>query len=534
MIITDGGNDRRITALKIETQPLEDHQVKLRVEADPAQLEEAKRRAARRIAKNTKISGFRPGKAPYHIIERNVGEAVILEEAIELLVKDIYPKALEESGIDPYGPGQLEDISTEDQVTFEFVVPLRAEVTLGDYKDLREEYLLEPVQEEEVEGVVEHLRGQGAILEPVERPAQEGDQVQVIINAEFTDEEGQTKSLLKDMPFPAIIKAEDEQDKEEFPYLGFSRQISGMSAGEEKEFSYTYPEDASFEALRGKEATFHIKVDNVKSRELPEVDDDFAAAQGSFENADAMRSTIRERIEERQKGEFEQDYGENLLTRLVEEAEIKYPPQMLDDEIESILRDLEHRLSHQNMDMETYLKTRTMDMDALREELRPQAEQRLKRMLVLMELGRREDIQVSSDEVQSGTIQTIQSLYENLDAKQIRRQLNEDTIRNITSNVTADLLMKNTMNRLIAIGKGEGDQVEESREPEGQDELEAESSEPEAHAELSAEEEADLQIEPDARSERISGPAEPEKIDNGPDGLSEEEKTGQDETADKE
>jgi trigger factor len=464
--------------LKIETQPLEDHQVKLRVEAEPDQLDEAKRRAAKRIAKNTKIPGFRPGKAPYHIIERNVGEAVILEEAIELLVKDLYPKAIEEAGIEPYGPGQLEDITTEEQVAFEFIIPLRAEVDLGEYKDLREPYALETVGDEEVEGVVEHLRGQQAVLEPVERPAQKGDQVQVILNAEYQDEEGETKSLLKDMPYPAIIKTEDEADKEEFPYPGFNRRLIGMSPGEESEFTYTYPEDASFEALRDKETTFRVKVDNVKSRELPELDDDFASAQGSFENVEEMRTTIRERIEERKKGEFEQGYGDTLLNKIVEQAEIKYPPQMLEDEIEGMVRDMEHRLSHQNMDMDTYLKTRQMDMEGLKEEIRPQAEERLKRMLVLMELGRKEDIQVSSEEVQTGTIQTIQNLYENVDPKQIKRQLNQDTIRNITSNVTAELLMRNTMNRLIAIGKGEGDKVEV--EPDSEEKVDS-AEEPEAN-----------------------------------------------------
>jgi trigger factor len=492
--------------LKIDTQPLEDHQVKLRVEADPAQLDEAKRRAARKIAKNTKIPGFRPGKAPYHIIERNVGEAAILEEAIEILVKDIYPKAIEESGIEPYGPGQLEDIQTEDQVAFEFLIPLRAEVNLGNYKDLREPYQLETVGEEEVESVVEHLRSQQAVLEPVERPAQEGDQVQVIINAEYHDDEEEKKSLLKDMPFPAIIKPEDKQDEDEFPFPNFNRQLIGLSAGEEVEFIHTYSENASFEELRGKETTFHVKVENVKSRELPEVDDDFATAQGSFENASDMRTTIHERIEDRKKSEFEQEYGKTLLNKVIEEAEIKFPPQMLEDEMESMIRDMEHRLSHQNMDLDTYLKTRQMDMEALQEEIRPQAEERLKRMLVLMELGRQEDIQVNTEEVQAGTIQTIQNLYENVDPKQIRRQLNQDTIRNITSNVTADLLMRNTMNRLIAIGKGEGDIIEENIEEAGGDEAELEVAEPDGSETEPAEEgKLDSEIELETGSDETPG-----------------------------
>jgi trigger factor len=452
--------------LKIETQPLEDHQVKLRVEADQEQLEEAKRRAARRIAKNTKIPGFRPGKAPYHIIERHIGEAAILEEAIELLVKDIYPKALEESGIQPYGPGQLEDISTEDQVTFEFIVPLRADVKLGDYKELREDYSLEPTKEEEIDKVLDHIRGQQAILEPVERPAQEGDQVQVLLTADRNEEDGEKKVLLQEMPVPVVIKPESAQDEDEWPYPGFSQQLIGKSAGEEAEFSYTYPEDSSIEALRGVETTFRVKIDNIKTRELPDVDDDFAASQGDFKNAEELRSAIRERIEARSRGEYEQGYGENLLERMVEGAEVKYPPQMLEDELDSMVHDLEHRIAQQNMDMDTYLKTRQMDMQALRDEMRPRAEERLKRMLVMMELGKQEDVQVSTEEVQAGTIQTIENLYQNMDPKQIRKQLNKEAIQNISSSVTTELLMRNTMDRLIAIGKGEGDKAPEPAEEE--------------------------------------------------------------------
>jgi trigger factor len=508
--------------LKIETQPLEDHQVKLKVEADPAQLDDAKRRAARRIAKSTKIPGFRPGKAPYNIIERHVGEAAILEEAIELLVKDIYPKALEESGIQPYGPGQLEDISTEEQVSFEFVVPLRAEVKLEEYKDLREEYNLEPVKDEEVDKVLAHIRGQQAILEPVERPAKEGDQVQLIVTAEMLDEEGEKKILLQEMPLPVIVKAENEQDEDEWPYPGFSRQLIGKSAGEEADFTYSYPEDSTFEALRGEETTFRVKVENVKSRELPEVDADFAASQGNFESAEDLRTAIRERIEDRERGEYEQGYGENLLDRLVEGAEIKYPPQMLEDELDSMVHDLEHRVAQQNMDMETYLKTRQLDMQGLREELKPRAEERLKRALVMMELGRQEDVQVRSEEIQAGTLQTIERLYENMDPKQIRRQLNRDAIQNITASVTTDLIMRNTMNRLISIGKGEGDKVEEPAEAEALVE-----TEPTDSSDAAGSADSDSRIEPELEGESVASEnlesEEPGEPDEKPDEESNEQ-----------
>jgi trigger factor len=144
--------------LKIDTQTTEDHQVKLRVEVEPEQLETAKRRAARQIAKKAKIPGFRPGKAPYHIIERFAGEAAILEDAMDILVQDVYPKALDEIDIKPFGPGTLENIASTDPPVFEFVVPLEAEIELGDYHSLRLPYELKEVTDQDVEKVLENIR----------------------------------------------------------------------------------------------------------------------------------------------------------------------------------------------------------------------------------------------------------------------------------------------------------------------------------------------------------------------------------------
>jgi trigger factor len=265
-----------------------------------------------------------------------------------------------------------------------------------------------------------------------------------------------------------------------------------------------------------------VKVENVKSRELPEVDADFAASQGNFESAEDLRTAIRERIEDRERGEYEQGYGENLLDRLVEGAEIKYPPQMLEDELDSMVHDLEHRVAQQNMDMETYLKTRQLDMQGLREELKPRAEERLKRALVMMELGRQEDVQVRSEEIQAGTLQTIERLYENMDPKQIRRQLNRDAIQNITASVTTDLIMRNTMNRLISIGKGEGDKVEEPAEAEALVE-----TEPTDSSDAAGSADSDSRIEPELEGESVASEnlesEEPGEPDEKPDEESNEQ-----------
>jgi trigger factor len=170
--------------LKIDKQFTEDHQAKLTVELEPQNLEEAKHRAARKIAQKVKIPGFRPGKAPYPVVLRTVGEAAVLDEAMEILVNERYPKIIEESGIQPYGPGSLENIQKLDPPTLEFLVPLDAEVTLSDYHALRFPYELKPITEEEVDQTIEDLQDRMAVLEPVDRPAQEGDQVFIHLSSE--------------------------------------------------------------------------------------------------------------------------------------------------------------------------------------------------------------------------------------------------------------------------------------------------------------------------------------------------------------
>ena len=442
--------------MKIETQPLEDHQVKLSVEIEQDKFEQAKHRAARQIAKRVKIPGFRPGKAPYHIIERQVGTEAILEDALDLLAQEVYPQVIEESGIKPYGPGRLEDVSSTEPLTFEFVVPLAAEVELPEYHDVRIDYDLKPVTDEDVERVLNNLRQQQAVLEPVDRPAQEDDQVQIKIKGERKNpEEGQTKDLVRERSMPIII--EKEPQAEEWPYPGFSQELIGMSEGEEKTLNYTYPEDSVYEALRGQEAEFNLTVENIKARSLPVLDDEFAQAQGEYDDMESLRKDIRERLEENALQEYNEEYDEKVVDAVLADTTVKFPPQMLEEELQSVLQQLEARLAAQGMDIDIYLKTRQMDMDALREELKPTAEGRLKRFLILMEVARKENIQVQPEEVQQEAVQALYRYNAGLPAEEAKKRPSDEVIQSIVSNVTADLMIQHTLEELRSIARGEAE-----------------------------------------------------------------------------
>jgi trigger factor len=452
--------------LKIEQTPLEDQQVKLVVELEPEQLEAAKHQAARQIARKAKIPGFRPGKAPFAIVERFAGAEVVLEDAIDILIKDIYPKVIDESGVKPYGPGKLDKVVSTDPPTFEFVVPLEAEVELADYRSLRQSYDLAPIEEKEVERVIESMRQQQAIIEPVDRPAQEGDEVTVKLMGKRKDvEEGDSNVLIRERSVPVVILPEnpekDEDTGEEWPFPGFSRNLIGLSVGDEKTVEYTFPDDSNFEHLRGQVATFPIKVEAVKSRTIPEMTDELAQSLGEYENLEELRKDVRTRLEDRAKHDYEDEYDEKLMDEILKEVKVKYPPQMLEDELETTLHQLEDRLASQKLDMNTYLKSRNMDMEALRKEFTPVAETRLKKMLVLYEIAQKEKIQVSNEAVKKETLDTLNLYYNSLDPKRGKKGLSQALVSNLMSNITADLLVKNTTDRLRSIAKGENPTIEE-------------------------------------------------------------------------
>lgn len=448
--------------MKIEKQFTEDHQAKLIVELEPQQLEVAKQRAARKIAQKVKIPGFRPGKAPYPVILRTVGEAAILDEAMEFLVNENYPKIIEEAGIKPYGPGSLENIQKLDPPTLEFVVPLEAEVILGDYRAVRFPYDLKPVSDEEVEQTIEDLRDRLAIYEPVERAAEEGDQVYIHLSSERKEvKEGQSLTLIKDREVPVTINPADKDVTKEWPFPGFSRNLLSLRAGDEKVIEYTYPDDAYLESLRGTAAIFRIKVDDIKLRKLPDLNDEFAQSVGEFETMDELQKMVRENLERQSKSEYDEEYNNKVINEILKDTQVKYPPQMLENEIDLMIRQLENRLAEQKLDMPTYLKTRRMEEADLRKELLPAAEARMKRSLTLFEISKAEEIKVEPDELQNETVRTLDSINRIYSPKEARKMVSEPFINNMVSSIAADLTIAHTFERLQEFAKSDAPAAKE-------------------------------------------------------------------------
>lgn len=449
--------------MKIETQPLDDHQVQVIAEFDPETMQDYKRRAAKRIAKNTKIPGFRPGKAPFDVIKRHYGEEVIVQEAIELLIDDTYPNILKEANITPSGPGSLENILSTDPPKFSFIVPLQPEVILPDYHSMRKEYKLEKVTEKEVNQAIENIRLAYATAEPVDRPAQEGDLVSIRLKGRLVKpDEGEDPDFIPETPLP-VIAGKPIDERNEWPYNGFSKEVIGLSANEEKTIVYTFPKKSPLESMRGKKAEFSFSVQNIKAIKLPELDEEFLQSVGNFESVEKLREALRGDLEAKQTSDYDQSYFDELIDTIVEQATIKYPPNVLAEEVEYILEHLKEDLAQRKMDIETYLKTRNQEKDAfIEDDIKPAAITRLKRSLVMDELARAEDIRVSKEELQKAVAQTIVEIGDQIDFSAVKTNLAR---KNFTTAVTYEtagrLLNQRITDRLKAIATGEYQAVKE-------------------------------------------------------------------------
>jgi len=443
--------------LKIETTPRDDHQVNLVVEFDAETMEEFRQRAARKIAREAKIPGFRPGKAPYAIIRRTYGDEAIEEQAIDLLVENKYPVMLDEAKIEPGAPGSMEKIISKDPLKVSFIIPLEPTVTLGDYHSIRQEYKLEPVGDEKIDAFLRRMQTAYSTSEPVERPAQKGDMVYAKISAKrMKPKEGEPEELLTDTPYQGII-GDDPLNDNDFPFEGFSEHLNGLSSGSVESIRYSYPKDSKYEKLQGEKVEFVVTVETVKSVKLPELDDNFAQMMGAFENLDALRKTVREQFENEAKDNYESVYFNDLLKKIIEKSTIKYPPQVLDHEMEHVLEDITADLAQQKLDLDTYLKSINKDKAAfLEEQVKPTAKERIERTLILQELSKAEGIKLEESEMSQEFSKVISELQANNELKNLRRKLSQQELVNSIAMQTANRLMNNhIMERIKLIATGE-------------------------------------------------------------------------------
>ena len=457
--------------MKFEKTVLDDHQAQVIVDVEPDRLDSAKHRAARKLAERGKIPGFRPGKAPYEVIVRYYGDAAIYEQAVDLLVDDLYPEMLKEAEIDPAAAGSLEKIDGKETPRFTFKVPLRPAVSLGDYRSIRLPYEFQSPGPEKLQQALEELQQMYGSTQTVEREVREGDYLLLDLTSE--------KESLTRTGFATIVRKEERSD--EFPYPGFAHELIGMKAGDTKSFTHEFAAEFPDESLAGQTARVDATVKTVREMTLPPLDDAFAKMVGQYDSLDALKDVLVKDIEARARSEYDDDYYARLVDKIKEGATIKYAPQTLDHEAEHVVDDMRQRLAQQGLDLDTYYKMRKTDAARfVEEEAKPVARKRLERSLILDEVSRQEKIGVDNDSLDqefNSTLVDLQSQGLNLSNIRGGKQGQQRVAEAVAMESASRLLTRRTLERLKLIATGEyKEEPAESSEEQEASKMEAEGS----------------------------------------------------------
>ena len=373
------------------------------------------------------VPGFRKGKVPKKIIEANFGKGVFWNEAIDMSLPEIYPKAIEELELQPVSNPDIhieDEIEEGKDIVVTFEVETYPEIELADYSKIEVEELDDSVDEELVEARIQEEVQKNKVLKPVERPVEEGD----IVNIDF---EG-----FKDGVAFEGGKAEGQElkigSKTFIP--GFEEGLVGKEKGQEVDLEVTFPEDYQAEDLAGQEVVFKVKINDITEEILPEVDDDFVMDVSEFDTLDEYKASIRKELEEQVKKNNEIVVENRVLEEALARTPFDLPEAMIDLQLEDEMREYEHQLSHMGLDLNTYLNITGQDLDDIREQLKERAEDKVRVQVLLDKLVEENDYEVSSEEIEAEYDDAIEQYGRKDDEefkKMMKEQVGEDQIKAI-------------------------------------------------------------------------------------------------------
>lgn len=430
--------------MKTTAERIENCQVVLNVEVDPAMVDRSLDRAYRRLVSKANIPGFRKGKAPRAMLERYVGREVLLEEAYDILIPEAYNRALDEHGVDAIAQPAIE-ITQREPFAFRATVPVRPVVELGDYHQIHLEPAPAEVTEEQIDAVIDQLRAQYATWLPAERGVQLGDLLTLDIESSVDD-----KPYFNEVDFHYPVSADFP-----IPAPGFPERLVDMAQGERREFALTFPDDYRQPELKGKEATFKVTVKEIKERQLPEVTEDFIRELGEgLETVEGLCQRVHDNLLAQAQAQTRARLEDEAVQAVVEMSRIEFPPILVEREIDHLIGDQSRPFAQRGLGLEDYLKAIHKTEAELREELRPQATRRVMRGLVLGEVFEAEKITVSHEEVDAEVELMVQGAGERAD--EMRRLL---TTPNAHYSMEQSILTGKTIARLAEIAttpRGEG------------------------------------------------------------------------------
>ena len=398
-------------------------------------------RSYKRVASRVRIPGFRPGKAPRSVIENHLGREALVHEALEFMIPESLDQVLKDEDIQAWMEPKLEVLGME-PVSYKAVVPLEPIVDLGEFQAIRLEREPVEVTDEQVNEVLESLRFEAAPWEPVERALAYGDLATMNVKGIIEEEE-----VIDDQGIDFI-----PQEDNNLPFPGFSTHLEGMLEGESKLFTLSVPDDYPQENYAGKECQFNVEVLSIKEKNLAELDDEFAkGVRDGFESLEALTDHVRQRLVDESEATETRRLEVSGLEELKKLAKIEASELVYERELDMMYEERARSLQNQQMSMELYLSYVGQTEEELREQMKPQAEERLNTMLMLRKLADVEEIEVGDEDVEVEITNLIESTGGNSDASMMQA-LNTENAR---ESIRSSLMNRKIMARLVEISQGE-------------------------------------------------------------------------------
>jgi len=439
--------------VKVTRDKIENSQAFLTVEMEPPEVEASLEAAYQRLVKKTNVPGFRKGKAPRAMLERYLGKESLLEDALNNLIPRACEDALKEQEIEAFARPAVEITQTEPLI-FKATVPLPPTVKLGDYHSVR--LKPEPVAstKKEVASVIERLRHQQATWEPVEREIGFNDLVVFDIESTasgkpFINQKGAQYQVIENYPAPLP---------------GFAEQLVGIKRDEEKEFKLQTPKDYPDKELADKEASFNIRVSEVKQERLPELTDEFAKGiDPKFKTLGSLRKQVADNLKIRAEEKAKRDFEEKVIDTVVNLSEVEFPPVLVEMEVSHLLDQQLRHWQESSRGLEDYLASINKTEEELREELRPPATKRVTRSLVLDKISEEEKFEISDSEI-DGEIEDMTKGAAEGKGGELKKLLNTPQSR---ESIKQFLVRRKTIQRLVDIARGSGAGSAKKRKKEG-------------------------------------------------------------------
>lgn len=424
--------------MKAELVKKEGNKVTLKITVDNNKFEEAVNKAYNKTKGKYNIPGFRKGKAPKVVIETQYGKGVFYNDAIDMLFPEVYPEAIKELNIDPIDRPDLdiEEISKDNGLVMVVNVEVKPEFELGAYKGIEISKVDNTVSEEDVEARLNEMVNRNARLTSVEDKALENGDTAVIDFEGFKN--GVAFEGGKGENYNLVIGSNTF-------IPGFEDQLVGKKAGEEVEVNVTFPEAYHAENLAGKPVVFNVKVNDVKVKEVPALDDEFAKDTTEFETLAELRADVKAKLEEQAKNAADAEMRNALVEKVSANTEVEVPEAVVQHQIDNMLMELNYQLQYQGLNLEQLLQMTGRGLDELREERRADAERLVKSSLVLEAIAEKENVEANDADVDA-ELEKMAAMY-NMEVEKIKSSLRETDIEDIKGQIkirkTLDLLVEN-------------------------------------------------------------------------------------------